>query len=60
MQHYQWFMLEDHGYLQLDHFFMARYLSDYSLTIILPFFIEMKFEELFKNGGSFRRYQDNP
>ena len=53
-------MLEDHGYISIDHFFMGRYLSEYSMSIILPFFIDMKCEQLFNNGGCFKRYKDNP
>ena len=52
-------MLEDHGYMKLDHFFMGRYLSEYSISIILPYFIDMKCEKLFKSGGRFCRYKDN-
>jgi len=38
---------------------MARYLSEYSMSIIMPYFIDLKCEELFNKGGIFRRYTDN-
>jgi hypothetical protein len=60
MQHYQWFMLEDHGYIALDHFFMGRYLSEYSMSIILPYYVDLKCDQLFQNGGCFCRYPGNP
>jgi len=38
---------------------MARYLSEYSMSIILPYFIDLKCEQLFSKGGVFQRYADN-
>lgn len=53
-------MLEDHGYIALDHFFMGRFLSEYSMSIILPYYVDLKCEQFFHNGGYFGRYPENP